>query len=435
MFSVGCSLVEGDADAAQNEEAADADADDGDADGDESVAAADNTKPVQPKKKKLEQIWYYPYDGVETVIHGCRQLHTNQSKYQKVEIMDSPSFGRMLLLDDIVMSAEKDEYIYHESLVHPAMMAAGPDRPKHVMIAGGGELSTAREVLKHKSVERVTLVDIDGAVVNAARSHLAEWGNTKQYLDDPRLSIVIDDAFAWLKAYSGPALDVVIMDISDPDFGMSTEKEPHEKHFGSGGLKPGEFDPYEAPKFGPPDAEIVGPTHPIYRSEFFQLIKKNLSPTGIVVTQSTSSTDVSFVWLYQTMCIEFGGRASACSNVHPYTAHIPSFTALWSFILVSNSLTDSPPDALLPHTTIADWPIASVDAAIADRTATPATVTAPINALPPHNELLRWYDGTAHRHMFALPKTMRRKMKRVTVDSDFAPLSVKAENNKRVWEY
>ena len=113
------------------------------------------------------------------------------------------------------------------------------------MIAGGGELATAREVLKHKSVERVTLVEIDGAVVEAAKKFLGEWGSTNAFLSDPRLSIVVDDAAAWIDRYTGPALDVVILDISDPDFGMDTENKQN----------------------GTTNTTAVksGPTHPIYQ--------------------------------------------------------------------------------------------------------------------------------------------------------------------------
>ena len=109
-------------------------------------------------------------------------------------------------------SSALDEHIYHETLVHPAMMAHGA--PKTVFIGGGGEGATAREVLRWKSVEKVVMVDLDEVACKMCQEHLPEW-NAGAY-DDPRFEIHYKDAYAFLNDYSGPTFDVVIMDISDP---------------------------------------------------------------------------------------------------------------------------------------------------------------------------------------------------------------------------
>lgn len=111
-----------------------------------------------------------------------------------------------------MQSAAYDEYIYHECLVHPAMLAH--NAPGQVFIGGGGELATAREVLRHKTVQRCLMVDIDKTVVDMAREQLPEWGNG--CFDDPRLEVVYDDAFARLAMEPDSTFDVIIMDICDP---------------------------------------------------------------------------------------------------------------------------------------------------------------------------------------------------------------------------
>jgi len=103
--------------------------------------------------------------------------------------VDLEPFGRTLLIDGLIQSCQCDEFVYHECLVHPALLAH--PNPKSIFIGGGGEGSTARECLRHKTVERVVMVDIDEAVVAFCKEHLPE--NTAAFADK-RLELVIDDA-------------------------------------------------------------------------------------------------------------------------------------------------------------------------------------------------------------------------------------------------
>src|SRR5438067_13153286 len=109
--------------------------------------------------------------GERLAYEAERILLASRTKFQKLEIADTVSYGRALFLDNKIQSAELDEFIYHEALVHPALALAGS--PRTVLIAGGGEGATLREVLRHRSVERALMVDIDAAAVEACRIHLS----------------------------------------------------------------------------------------------------------------------------------------------------------------------------------------------------------------------------------------------------------------------
>ena len=148
---------------------------------------------------------------------------STNSKFQKVSVIETP-FGKTLITDGKTQSAQVDEFMYHETLVHPALIKAGLNRgssdvnksnkPKKVFIGGGGELATAREVLRHKSVDKVVMVDLDEVVVDVCRKYLPEWGGD-EVATNPRLELIIGDAHEYLMNCKD-SFDVVIMDISDP---------------------------------------------------------------------------------------------------------------------------------------------------------------------------------------------------------------------------
>ncbi|CAM9882576.1 unnamed protein product [Phaeothamnion confervicola] len=132
-----------------------------------------------------------------------------KSSFQRIQVVETEDFGKTLVLDGRTQSAAFDEWVYHETLVHPAMLQH-PD-PKVVFIGGGGELATAREVLRHRSVQRVVMCDIDKKVVDTSRELLPEWG--KGCTEDPRLELNYSDAHAFLRE-SLDTFDLIIMDIA-----------------------------------------------------------------------------------------------------------------------------------------------------------------------------------------------------------------------------
>ena len=148
----------------------------------------------------------------ESMLHRAeRVLAQRTTKYQELTIFQTPGFGKVLVLDKDVQSTERDEYIYHDTLVHPAMLLH--ENPRRVLIVGGGEGATLREVLRHPSVERVVMVDIDGELMDIARELLPEWHQGA--FDDPRAEVIADDARAWLER-SQETFDVILVDLVDP---------------------------------------------------------------------------------------------------------------------------------------------------------------------------------------------------------------------------
>ncbi|KAK1306248.1 Thermospermine synthase ACAULIS5 [Acorus calamus] len=139
-----------------------------------------------------------------------RILHTGASQYQDIALLDTKAFGKVLVIDGKLQSTEIDEFIYHESLVHPALLHH--HNPKTIFIMGGGEGSTAREILRHTTVEKVVMCDIDEEVVGFCKSYLLM---NKAAFFDPRLRLVISDARAELENCV-EKFDVIIGDLADP---------------------------------------------------------------------------------------------------------------------------------------------------------------------------------------------------------------------------
>jgi spermidine synthase len=182
-----------------------------------------------------------PWDRYE---HGVtRIVHHAKTEYQDVCIADTPAFGRLLVLDGIVQSSERDEFIYHEALVQPAMFAVGT--PRRVLVLGGGEGATLREVLRWPDVERALMIDIDGELLALARAHLDEWHRGS--FVDSRAEVRVGDAVEFL-ATTNERFDVVISDMTDP---------------------------VEA-----------GPSTFCFTREFFAAVQRVLAPGGVVAVQA-----------------------------------------------------------------------------------------------------------------------------------------------------
>lgn len=211
-----------------------------------------------------------------------------KSQFQDIQVVDLLPFGKTLILDSKTQSSQVDEKIYHETLVHPAMLACS--NPKTVFIGGGGELATAREVLRHSLVERVVMVDLDEVVVQVSRKELPEWGDGA--MEDTRLEVYYEDAKAYLENHQDK-FDVVIMDIADP---------------------------IEA-----------GPGIILYTKEFYQFVKEErMNPGGVLVTQSGSS---GLLYYHECFTVINKTLSSVFSDVLPYSVEIPSFGSSWGFNL------------------------------------------------------------------------------------------------------
>jgi len=227
-----------------------------------------------------------------TVLHSIRdRIYSGQTEFQSVDIVKTGSFGVCLVLDGKIQSSEADEFVYHEALVHPAMLIH--PQPESVFIAGGGEGATLREVLKHNTVRRAVMVDIDEEVVNICRRFLPSWHANA--FDDSRTELHFADARRYLEDTS-EHFDVIIIDLVDP-----LEN---------------------------------GPARLLYTREFYEILRDRLGPNGILTVQAEPAE-----W---TNLDSFTAIANTLGNVfsiaRPYQVHVPSFLGLWGFVSASKTL-------------------------------------------------------------------------------------------------
>src|SRR5512143_1732751 len=143
-------------------------------------------------------------------VRSAGTLEAFRSKYQDVEVHDSVPFGKLFRLDGHFMTSEKDEFFYHENLVHRAALTH--PSPEHALIVGGGDGGSAEELLKHPSIRSVTLCEIDLAVIDIARKYLQNVH--RGALDDPRLTLRIGDGFEYVRE-TEDQYDVIVLDLTD----------------------------------------------------------------------------------------------------------------------------------------------------------------------------------------------------------------------------
>ncbi|PWA73253.1 polyamine aminopropyltransferase [Artemisia annua] len=246
--------------------------------------------------------WYE--EEIEENLRWCFALnsilHTGATQFQDIQLLDTKPFGKALVIDGKLQSAEIDEFIYHESLVHPPLLHHS--NPKTIFIMGGGEGSTARELLRHKSVTKVVMCDIDEEVVEFCKSYLSV--NTKAFCD-PRLELIINDARAELVKRE-EKYDVIIGDLADPIEG--------------------------------------GPCYQLYTKTFYELtVKPKLAEGGIFVTQAGPAGVFSHTEVFS--CI-FNTLKQVFKYVVPYSAHIPSYADIWGWVMASDYPITLSPDEL-----------------------------------------------------------------------------------------
>ncbi len=297
--------------------------------------------------------WHFEYI-TPVLVQGERVervIAEGDSHYQHYLIQDTSLFGRSLVLDDKTQSTALDEFVYHEALVHPTMISH--PGPRTVFIAGGGEGATAREVLAHRSVERVVMVDIDREVVDLCKRHLPD--HHRGSFEDPRLELIHEDAQTYLERVE-ERFDIAVIDVPDP---------------------------LEA-----------GPAYLIFTREFYGLLACRLNPGGMVVAQSGPTGPAFLEQCYSAVA---NTMRTVFQSVYGSEAFVPAFGTTWGFMVASLG-----PDP----TSLA---VNEIDERIARRVASD----------------LRFYDGTTHVGIFALPKYLRVAMEReARVITRDAPLYV-----------
>jgi spermidine synthase len=234
--------------------------------------------------------------------HGITKVlaHT-RTEYQEMYIVETGAYGQALILDGKWQSCTGDEFLYHEPLVHPAMLLHGS--PGRVLILGGGEGATAREVLRWKTVDRVCMVDIDGEVVDACRKHMTAMH--RGAFDDSRLEVIIQDALVFLEE-TKDTWDVIISDLSDPI--------------------------------------EDGPSFKLFTKEYFEKAKGVLASDGAFVLQAGPVAPAEM----HMHCRLASTMRTVFEHVRSYDTHVPTYASPWGFILGSTRPIGSRPD---PDTT------------------------------------------------------------------------------------
>ena len=215
-------------------------------------------------------------------------LFTGQSEFQKVEVVETVGLGRMLLNDGLVMLSERDEFVYHDMIAHvPLFVHPNPER---VLIIGGGDGGTAREVLRHPGVKRCRMVEIDKMVVDACREFIPLTAGS---LDNPRLEVTIADGVEFV-AETDERFDVVLVDSTDP----------------------------------------IGPAEPLFGQEFYKDVARVLTDQGIVVSQCESP----FLEIeIQRSMLRILDELFTHTHIYNF-ANIAYPTGLWSFSFASMGL-------------------------------------------------------------------------------------------------
>jgi spermidine synthase len=255
----------------------------------------------------------------EDKLYADRIVFAQSTPYQRIVVTHNPGAGRpghRLYLNGNLQFAERDEYRYHEALVHPAMAAHGA--PRKVAVLGGGDGMAVREILKYPSVESVTLVELDPAMTALFRDQPALAKLNDHALQSPKVTIVNTDAFQWLEQGQGPA--------ARPSEGGARPPRGAADHAPAGERGGTETFDVIVVDFPDPTNFNIGK---LYTLSFYALLEQRLSASGYAVVQTTSPLVArkSFWTVVQT--IEAAGLRTA-----PYHAHVPSFGE-WGFVIAS----------------------------------------------------------------------------------------------------
>jgi spermidine synthase len=227
-------------------------------------------------------------DSTGFYIKATKQVGEWQTPFQKLAIYDTPHYGKLFRLDGFNMTSERDEFVYHENIIHPAL--AAHNAPKKVLIIGGGDGGSSEEALKHPSVEQVTMVEIDGDVIEVAKEHFRAVHNG--VFDNPKLRVLVDDGMKFVRE-TQEKFDLIVLDLNDP----------------------------------------MGPAEALYSTEFFQQLRTALAPGGALTLHIGSPV------ARPERVAELSQRLNGVFRiVRPYTMYIPLYGSLWAMAVCSDKL-------------------------------------------------------------------------------------------------
>ena len=240
--------------------------------------------------KYTRNVWFTDKDEDQALSlrYTGEILFRKQSPYQKVSVLETTSYGKMLALDNMVMCTERDEAHYHEMISHPTILAH--KNVKNVLVIGGGDGGTVREVLKHQGVEKVTMVEIDEEVINACKEHLPTISSE---FNNPKLNLLVEDGIQFVANAAPNSYDLIIVDGSDP----------------------------------------VGPAEGLFTNEFYQNCYNALNENGVLVAQGESPLFNSKVFVELNHCLKTIFDANKVDTLLFYVPTYP--TGMWSFQIAS----------------------------------------------------------------------------------------------------
>ena len=221
-------------------------------------------------------------------VRSAREFERFQSPFQAVEVHDTVPFGTLFRLDGHFMTSEKDEFFYHENLVHTAAIAH--PAPEKALIIGGGDGGSAEELLKYPTMKSVTLVEIDLAVVDIARKYFGAVH--RGALSDPRLAIKVEDGLAFVRSTT-ETFDLIVLDLTDPG----------------------------------------GPSEPLYTADFYRACAARLNPTGALTLHIASP-----IAHPDRIRAGLANLRAAFAIVAPYLVCIPLYGGLWMMASASATL-------------------------------------------------------------------------------------------------
>lgn len=272
---------------------------------------------------ELEVLW----PGQKFSLKVEKVLYHERSEFQDILVFESSSYGRVLVLDGVIQLTERDEFAYQEMISHLPLFAH-PD-PKQVLIVGGGDGGVLREVARHACVESIDMCEIDSEVVNVARRFF--WGSTASAYDDPRLSLIHDDAAKYLEA-------LVTHD-------KSAVTEGHSPGAAAARRQRADWRGYDVIIVDSSDP--VGPAETLFKPEFYEAMRAALAPRGVICAQGECA------WLHLPLISKV---VRACSAIFPTVdyayASVPTYpSGQIGFILCS---LDSAPNALVARRSPSD---------------------------------------------------------------------------------
>ncbi len=228
------------------------------------------------------------HPAVRQTLKIKETLYSGKTPFQKVQILDAEQFGKTLVLDGVVQTTEKDEFIYHEMMTHVPLLSH--PNPKRVLVIGGGDGGIVREVLKHP-VEEVYLVEIDEQVITLSQKYLG--GICKGAFKDPRTRVRVEDGAKFITEQTIP-FDIVIIDSTDP----------------------------------------IGPAKVLFAKKFYQAIKRVLNPEGILARQTGSTMFQPNVWVENYRQLK-----GFFSQVRPFVITVPTYIGgLFSLVFASDKI-------------------------------------------------------------------------------------------------